>query len=273
MNQTQLAIYLSKLDIQDAISNDLILVGKLIQAHINRFSFSSFNAMQNKILSTSDDELFERLIVQQQGGYCFEHNKIAMLALRAMGFNVSPLLGRVLLNGTKTNARTHRLTQLTFQGNTYLVDVGFGVKTPRIPIPIERSANIAEGINEYHIKRTANSVTVSLLEPERVTLYQVDLLDTYESDCDVGHFYSHQHPEASFVNNLVVSRISEHERFVLRNLSYLYFNERSGEHIERSVDSVEQLCEILRKTFYLAPMTDDVRWVFDKVNTRRLQAN
>ncbi|KZN53466.1 hypothetical protein N474_20630 [Pseudoalteromonas luteoviolacea CPMOR-2] len=273
MNQTQLAIYLSKLDLQGAVSADLVFVGKLIQAHINRFSFSSFNAMQDKFLSTNDDELFERLIVQQQGGYCFEHNKIAMLALQAIGFEVAPLLGRVLLNGTKTNARTHRLTQLTFQGKTYLVDVGFGVKTPRIPIPIERSTQICEGINEYHIERTPYSVTVSLQKPERVTLYQVDLLETYESDCDVGHFYSHRHPEASFVNNLVVSRISGHERFVLRNLSYLYSNERTGEQVERSVGNVEQLCDLLSKTFYLEPPIGDVRWVFDKVHTRGQQAN
>ncbi|KZN46625.1 arylamine N-acetyltransferase family protein [Pseudoalteromonas luteoviolacea] len=273
MNQTQLTTYLSKLDIEKQASYDLALVSQIVQAHIKHYSFSSFNAMQNKLLSVDNDDLFERLIMQQQGGYCFEHNKVAMLALRALGFEVSPLLGRVLLNGTTTNPRTHRLTHLKYNGAAYLVDVGFGVKTPRIPIPIDRSTQVREGINLYQVERTAHSVTVSLVQPEQISLYQVDLLDTYESDCDVGHFYSHQHPEASFVNNLVVSRISEHERFVLRNLTYLYLNELTGEQIEVSIESVTQLLELLSNIFYLEPTVCEVRWIFDKMLTRRQQAN
>ncbi|KZN34676.1 hypothetical protein N480_20555 [Pseudoalteromonas luteoviolacea S2607] len=273
MNQAQLTTYLAKLEIENLVSYDLALVSQIVQAHIKRYSFSSFNAMQNKLLSVDNDDLFERLIVQQQGGYCFEHNKIAMLALAALGFEVSPLLGRVLLNGTTTNPRTHRLTHLKYKGAAYLVDVGFGVKTPRIPIPIDCSAQVREGANLYQVERTTHSVTVSLVQPEQVTLYQVDLLDTYESDCDVGHFYSHQHPEASFVNNLVVSRISEHERFVLRNLTYMYFNELTGEQREISIESVGQLLELLSNLFYLEPAVSDVRWVFDKILTKRQQAN
>ncbi|MBQ4813197.1 hypothetical protein A7985_21495 [Pseudoalteromonas luteoviolacea] len=273
MNQTQLATYLSKLNIENSASMDLALVSQIVQAHLKRFSFSSFNAMQNKLLSVNNEDLFERLITQQQGGYCFEHNKIAMLALQALGFDVSPLLGRVLLNGTTTNPRTHRLTHLKYKGAEYLVDVGFGVKTPRVPIPIDSTAQFREGINLYQVERTVNSVTVSLLQPEQVTLYQVDLLDTYESDCDVGHFYSHQHPDASFVNNLVVSRISEHERSVLRNLTYVHFNELTGEQSEVSIEHVEQLLELLNHVFYLEPTMNEVSWVFDKVLTRQQQAN
>lgn len=70
-------------------------------------------------------------MVNQQGGYCFEHNKIAYLALKHLGFEVRSVLARVMLNGKPTNPRTHRMNVLELDGETYLVDVGFGNKTPR----------------------------------------------------------------------------------------------------------------------------------------------
>ncbi len=47
----------------------------------------------------------------------------------------------------------------------------------------------------------------------------------------MGHFYSHKHPKAVFVNNLVISVINENTILSLRNNNYLKSNEENKEEI------------------------------------------
>ena len=42
---------------------------------------------------------------------------------------------------------------------------------------------------------------------EFFSLYRFELARYGPADCEVGHFYSHRHPHATFVNHLVASRI------------------------------------------------------------------
>ncbi|MBQ4844815.1 arylamine N-acetyltransferase [Pseudoalteromonas sp. MMG005] len=256
--------YLAQLDLAGDLTG-LALVGALQARHLAEFSFSSINAMSDTLLPLDEELLFDRLISQHQGGYCFEHNKVAGVALSALGFEVRPVLARVMLNGAKTNPRTHRLTLLTFEDNEYLVDVGFGVNTPIIPLLINRNNVIRQENNEYEIKRTENAVTVKMLAPEPISLYEADLSIVYEGDCDVAHFYSHQHPNAGFVNNLVVSRIEQGERYLIRNNSYIYCNENTDEHSEQIIDNAGQLHTLFTEQFKLKINAKKTEQVFKKM--------
>lgn len=52
------------------------------------------------------------------------------------------------------------------------------------------------------------------------SLYRFELARYGQADCELGHFYSHRHPAAVFVNNLVASRILDGEIRSLRNREY-----------------------------------------------------
>ncbi|NKC21713.1 MULTISPECIES: arylamine N-acetyltransferase family protein [Pseudoalteromonas] len=259
--------YLESLNLQ--CSEGLALVTELQQKHQSHFSFSSINAMYGERLLLDEQPLFERLVSGKQGGYCFEHNKVAFLALQQLGFNVRPVLGRVMLNGSLTNPRSHRITLLELDGEQYLVDVGFGVKSPRAPININQALTI-QGQQTYQVQKTADTVKVTLLEEGEapLTLYHVDLAEVFESDCEVAHFYSHQHPEAAFVNNLVVSRITDCHRYLLRNQSYFEWHECDGSVTETAVESFSQLEQLVKEVFLLEIPRAVLKSVYDKVLTR-----
>ena len=63
------------------------------------------------------------------------------------------------------------------------------------------------------------------------------------ADCEVGHFYSHRHPDAAFVNHLVVSLILAGETRSLRDLEYWVIKESGKE--STSIGSSDQLREVL----------------------------
>ncbi|MPX90424.1 arylamine N-acetyltransferase [Salinivibrio sp. VYel1] len=256
--------YLHRLALSEA--KGVALVIELIEKHLARYAFSSLNALAGQSLSLQADALFERLVVNQQGGYCFEHNKIAYLALKHLGFKLRSVLARVMLNGKPTNPRTHRMNVLELDGETYLVDVGFGNKTPRGLLNINQcTCNI--GHDTYQITRNGDVVTVVLHEPEQppLTLYEVELYDVVEADFDVAHFYSHQHPDAIFVNNLVVSLITASHRFLIRNQQFLVWDAAGQLVTDKSIDSVEALTQLVHEVFLLQPPKAVLETAFAKV--------
>ena len=75
------------------------------------------------------------------------------------------------------------------------------------------------------------------------TLYRFELARYGQADCELGHFYSHRHPNAAFVNHLVVSLNQENETRSLRDLEYQVIT-KSGTR-NRVVSDSEKLRRIL----------------------------
>ncbi|MBQ4878416.1 arylamine N-acetyltransferase [Pseudoalteromonas luteoviolacea] len=273
MTPSQLALYLSKLGLETPKNCNLAFVEQLIKAHLARFSFSSINAMQDKLLSLEFDVVFARVVEKEQGGYCFEHNKILMQALQSLGFDVSPLLARVLLNGKWDNPRSHRVTLLKYNHSEYLIDVGFGSKTPRILIPIDNTADVCDENYAYHIERSAQCAVLTLISPKSIPLYDVEFSETFESDCDVAHFHCHQHPDSLFVNHLALSRMTKTERHTLNNLLYVYRNEETAEVHETLIKDVAQLKAIIKEAFLLIISEHEINWVYDKAALNMLETH
>jgi len=74
-----------------------------------------------------------------------------------------------------------------------------------------------------------------------------DLNRCYEIDFEMGHFYSHKHPNAVFVNNLVLSRIEDNIIYSLVNSKYLKIYKDKTQEIK--ITSSTHLDEILKDDF------------------------
>lgn len=86
-------------------------------------------------VSLEPEKIFDKLVRQRRGGYCFEHNGLFLDALRAVGFGARPLLARVWLFATETPPKTHMLNLVTINGQEWIADAGFGGSyTPPMPL-------------------------------------------------------------------------------------------------------------------------------------------
>lgn len=278
--ETYIRQYLKSLELEFSLTG-LELINAMITAHLSRYSFSSVNVILNKPISLNKEVLFARVINQKSGGYCFEHNKIFYLALSALGFEVRPLIARVMLNGDPDTGRLHRLTLLDFENEQYIIDVGFGAENPTtiIKLPTHCDANKAtvsaeasiqnyqteqykaepHQVDKYEVvqyqvdQEFQNSFLIKKVEGESITtLYRVDLAEYTEFDCNIGHFYSHQSPQAIFVNHLVVSRIENNKKFLLKHLTYSEFNTLESSESSREIADANELCGLLNNTFFIS---------------------
>ena len=242
---------------------DLAFLTELTSRHLENFSFSSVGPMLGNDLPLDIEAVYRRIVVKRRGGYCFEQNGLMQAVLEELGFPVTLCLARVIHNQDTHPGLTHRITLVDIGGKQYVADVGFGATGPRFPVGMTgeevhedfRVFRVEEGRpGEYHMQILKDGAHFSLYRFERHRYGQ--------SDCEVGHFYSHKHPAANFVNHLVVSRILAAEIRSLRNRDYRVYT-ASGERIQTVGDGA-QLLELLNDCFGIDVDDDEAQRLFTK---------
>ncbi|KAK7033583.1 hypothetical protein VNI00_012810 [Paramarasmius palmivorus] len=110
--------------------------------------------------------LFNRLVTNQNGSYCFGKTGLLLHMLRGLGYRVYPVQGRSNLNRGKHNVppaftpTTHIMLlvqPLPESNTTYMVDVGYGGSGPVRPILL-REGEVVEGATPTEKHRLTRGV-------------------------------------------------------------------------------------------------------------------
>lgn len=243
---------------------DLALLSEITSRYVARFPFSSVGAQLEDDLPLDAPSLHERIVAHGRGGYCFEHNGLLFAILGDLGYDVRLRLARVVHNRDVHPGLTHRITEVTIDGDDFVVDVGFGPLGPQLPVPLSGDVSgtasrpfrvVEPRPGEFHVQ--------CVVEGDFYSLYRFERAQYGQSDCEVGHFYSHRHPDAVFVNNLVASRIIGDEVRSLRNGTYLVT--RSGTSDETTISDAGSLRALLSHEFGIAVTDAESRTLFDRL--------
>ncbi len=226
-------------------------LNELQSAHVARYTFNSLSVVIGNELPLDLPSLYEKIVVKRRGGYCFEHNKLIYNVLEELGFDVKLLLARVVYNRDLDTPRTHRVTLVSIDGEEYVVDGGFGHLGARLPVKLESGAEQLQGRERFRVvsKSSGEYCYQVMKEGDYFTLYTFDLGGYTEADCLVGHFFSHRHPSAAFVNNLVVSRKTDDRIYSLRNGEFHLITD--ADTLVTELTTHQQLHEKLTQVFEL----------------------
>lgn len=254
--------YIEKLGLQDT-KIDLSFVRLMQQKHMARFSFNSLAVLTGKTINIDTSSVFHKIVELELGGYCFEHNKLIYEILKDLSFDVSLQLARVVKGNDLDVPRTHRFTLLNWKNRQYIIDGGYGPTAPLYPIEFLPGKIQHQGNQQYRILHMENGdyMLQRWHKGEFQPLYSFDMARYCESDALTGHFYSHKHPSAVFVNNLVVSRKDELHIFSLRNHQFHIIS--STDTNITTINDKETLKGILREYFSLDLDEADVVFLFE----------
>ncbi len=248
----------------DAQAPSLTSLVQIARRHVGRFAFASLGPRLGDDLPLEPAALYERIVRRRRGGYCFEHNGLLYEVLLELGFEVRFHLARVIYNQDIHPGLTHRTSIVTIEGADHLVDVGFGSMGPWGVVPMSgewvehghRSFRVAEREDgQFHLQ--------TLKDGSAFSLYRFELVRYGQADCELGHFYSHRHPQAAFVNHLVASRILESEIRSLRNRDYRVI--RGNEETVTLIENRDQLLDTLQGEFGLEVSAQEGQRLFDEL--------
>jgi len=255
------SLYIQTLGLQYR-SPDFSFLSEIMQRHLARFAFCSVGPRLGDDLPLDLESLYRRIVVLDRGGYCFEQNSLLYEVLEELGFAVKLYLCRVIYNEDIHPGLTHRITLVEIDDQRYVVDVGFGPHGPRKPVNMSKQES-REHDRVFRIREphTGEFHMQTLKDGEFCSLYKFELLRYGQGDCEVGHFYTHKHPKAKFVNNLVVSKILDHEIRSLFNREYWVIT-GSGDK-KREIIDADQLRMILSSEFGIKVTRVESRFLFD----------
>lgn len=269
MNNKQLINgYLKALDMDNQIFN-IEDITKLMKTHVKTFPFSSLKVLLKEDISLELEDIYNDLVVKKRGGYCFEHNKLFYEVLKGLGFDVEYYLARVVNNTDNMVSQTHRFTLLNFEDEQYLIDVGIGFRTPAVPVKFGKENSINHLGTSFLVKEFKDSTyALQILQNDEIFIAtRFDLNKCYESDFEMGHFYSYKNPCAVFVNNLVLSFITDNEIRSLRNSDYFKIYENLQEKIE--ISNLDKFQKILREDFNVSFEDEEISALYKNFVEKR----
>ncbi|CAK6711762.1 conserved hypothetical protein [Vibrio harveyi] len=254
MNQTDLQAYLKKVGISQSlnINTDTLLL--LHNAQHRRLPFENFDIALGRGISVAEQDIINKLIYRERGGYCYELNALLLNVLKTIGFDARPLLGRVHLSGTPSG-RTHQFTLVTMGEGKWIVDVGFGSNTPRAPLPFVLNQDIHTDFQTFRFiehELVGYMLQVqSYDDPEQwIDLYSLDFEHVFDGDIGCGNHYTSTSPNSHFTSSRVAALATDSGIITLFNHSLKY--RANGEVVEIELEAGETYLSALKTHFGIA---------------------
>lgn len=257
--------YLARLDLARPERADFAALRSLQFAHQQAIAFENLTPLAGEPVPLDLAALQRKVVEGRRGGYCFELNTLFRELLRALGFDVAPLMGRVVLGQPDDRAatpRTHLATRVRVEGIDWLVDVGFGGMTPTGPLRLDTGEPQATPNEPCRVQRRDHGTRL-LLQAQVVgdwrSLYVLDLEPAPAIDHEVGNWYVATHPASRFTQHLIAARPAPGLRRTMLDGDVTVH--RLGEpSVLRRLDSVDAVVEVLQQDFGLdVPVTPTLR--------------
>lgn len=228
--------YLARLEMPSRPTRDMAGLARLQFQHRQRIPFENLDVRLGRGIAIDSAAVFAKLVTARRGGYCFEHNRLFLDALAALGFTARPLLARVWLGAQDTPPLTHTLSLVTIDGSDWIADSGFGGSfAPVMPLADGADAIAPDGAR-FTLRRDdprAGAGGWMLLrdgdahstdgrgggegwQPQ----YSFTLGEVAHSDLAMGNHWSATAPGSRFTNHNVVSIVLPHGFASLTDRTY-----------------------------------------------------
>ena len=220
-----LAAYLERIRLPAPPTLDAAGLVRLQHAHRLAIPFETLDIRLGRPIAIDGDSVFAKLVVARRGGFCFEHNRLFLDALAALGFMARPLLARVWLGVEETPPLTHTLSLVTLGGEAWIADPGFGASyAPPMPLVDGAAASAPDGAR-FRLSREGVSGDAGWMlwrDGDPATTdgrgsgagwqrqYGFTLAEVAEADLAMGAHWSATAPASRFVRHVVVSLVLPH---------------------------------------------------------------
>jgi N-hydroxyarylamine O-acetyltransferase len=219
--------------------------------HAQTIPFENLNPLLGLPVKLDLDSLQQKLVRSRRGGYCFEHNTLFGEALKALGFRVTGLAGRVVWNqpyGTTTPPRSHMVLRVELEDGPYLADVGFGM-SPTGPLRLQSDIEQRTPHEPFRLLRDGEQFTLQCkLLDKWASFYRFELHPQEPIDYEVANHYVSTWPTSHFVNSLIAARAIPEGRYGLRD-NRLSIHRMGGASEQRVLASTAEVNATLRELF------------------------
>lgn len=133
-------------------------INRMIARSLESLPFDNLSVFDAPEIQLSRAYFTEKILTKEQGGLCYELNALLHLVMEECGLVVSLITATIYDNEEHkwfTLSNTHVLNIVELDARMWLVDIGFGLKSPRLIVPLDGQV-VVYGENEYRIVQGAS---------------------------------------------------------------------------------------------------------------------
>lgn len=245
--------YLTRLRYFTPLEPDVQTLQGLHWAHMQRVPFENLDIGRKRPIRLTEAALWEKIVVQGRGGFCYELNGLFAWLLRQIGFQVTYLNGRVFNDRNATLGidfdHLALLVRLPGQPERWLADVGFG-DSFNLPLSLDEPGEHIQGLRAYRLEQTTDGFITwqRNYNGSWQRQYLFDLQPrSFPADYEAACLYHQTSPKSSFTRGNIISRATPTGRVSLED-GWLILTE-NGKRSERPIGDRDEYNTLLKQYF------------------------
>jgi N-hydroxyarylamine O-acetyltransferase len=237
----------------------------LHRAHLYAVPFENLNIHMPRPITLDESALFEKIVDEGRGGFCYEQNGLFAWALRTLGFDVQLLDARVYNTTTEAYGMVKaHLSLIVALDKRYLADVGFGSSFIE-PLELDNPEIQTQSVGRFRVEHDGEWGTYfaqlngsdALSPAYHFSMKPYQLRDFIEA-CD----YTQTSPDSHFTQGRVCSLATPDGRITLTEGKFIR-TALDGKRDETILNSEDEFHEILAEKFNIHVQTHPPNRVTD----------
>lgn len=245
--------YLARLEYFKPLQPDAQTLQGLHLAHMRQVPFENLDIGRKRPIRLAKEALWDKIVMQGRGGFCYELNGMFAWLLQQIGFQVTYLNARVFngRDGTLGIDFDHLALLVQVPGETgrWLADVGFGDSFEE-PLRFEERSEQSQGLRGYRIEQTSDGYITWQRNYdgswERHYFFDLQPRD-FPIDFEAACLYHQTSPASSFTRGSIISRATPTGRVSLED-GWLILTE-NGRCIKRPLQEADEYRDLLKRYF------------------------
>lgn len=244
--------YLQRIHYDGLVKKDANSLYGLHLAHMLAVPFENLDIGLKRTIHISEQAIYEKIVLNKRGGFCYELNGLFAWLLKQIGFNVTYLNARVFKQTGELGIPFGHLTllvQIPDQSERWLADVGFGDSFTE-PLRFDEHDEQVQGIRAYRIEKIPDGYVMwqKNYDKKWERRYFFDLQphhfpDEYKAGCH----YHQTSPKSTFTQGSIISKAMPDGRISLEEGRLILT--RNGQRTEQPVSSRAEYRRLLKKYF------------------------
>ena len=242
--------YLQRINFTGELALNADTLCKLLRCHLQSIPFENLDVQAGKIVSLVPEDIVNKIVYGNRGGYCYEVNGLFAMALAALGFEFEIIGARPMFYPHR-RPKSHMVLLVNIGAERWLCDTGFGSFGLRAPIGLHQLGQVIQQDNETFMldkNERDEYVLKALVKGEWVNQFGFDIYAMEMIDFSLANYYNSTHPDAVFVQRYLVMQQRPDGRTLLsgNQLKQLRGSEETITEV-----TPDQLDEVLLQEFNL----------------------
>jgi len=209
--------YCKRIGYQGSVNADIHTLKALMRHQLFSVPFENLDVQAGKIVSLIPEEIVEKILVHNRGGYCYEVNGLFSMVLQKLGISYQFVAARPMFYPVR-RPKTHMAIVAELFGELWLCDLGFGSYGIREPIKLSQlDTEIQQDHDAFMLSKINDReyLLKAFVEGEWANQYSFDLAPQEWIDFMPANYLNSTHPDAVFVQKLLIVLHNEFGRSIL----------------------------------------------------------